>query len=65
MSTTTIALSAPASLRYLRDAGVHPDALHDVLATVAPATSWTGRAGPEPYYYPRDLDAAVAFVKKD
>ena len=51
MSATTIALSAPASLRYLRDAGVHPDALHDVLATVSPATSWTGRTGPEPYYY--------------
>ena len=66
MSSTYIALSAPASLRYLRDAGVHPDALHDVLATVSPTTSWTGRTGPEPYYYyPRDLDAAVAFVKKD
>lgn len=65
MSTTYTALSATAALRYLRDAGVHPDALHDVLATVAPATSWTGRTGPEPYYYPRDLDAAVAFVKKD
>ena len=65
MSTTYIALSTPASLRYLRDAGVHPDAVVDVLATVAPATSWTGRTGPEPYYYPRDLDAAVAFVKKD
>lgn len=63
--TTTLALSSAAALRYLRDAGVHKDALHDVLATVAPATSWTGRTGPEPYYYPRDLDAAVAFVKKD
>ena len=65
MSTNYLALPATAALRYLRDAGVHPDALHDVLATVAPATSWTGRTGPEPYYYPRDLDAAVAFITKD
>lgn len=64
--TTTIALSAPAALRYLRDAGVHPDAAHDVLVTVPAARSWTVSAGaPQPYFYPRDLDAAVAFVKKD
>lgn len=60
-----IALSCTTALRYLRDAGVHPDAVHDVLATVRVAARWTEPRGPVAYYYPKDLDAAAAFVTKD
>lgn len=62
---TDMTLSQPVALRYLRDQGVHPDAAEDVLGTVPVAAHWTGEDGPGAYYYLKDLDAAVAFVRKD
>lgn len=60
-----IALSRPAALHVLRSAGLDPDTAQDVLATVRVAARWNGGFGRCPYYYPKDLNAAVAARTKD
>lgn len=63
--TTQMALSRPASLQHLRRAGLDPEQAEALLEGVRAAARWNDGFGRVAYYYPTDLDAALASAQKD